>query len=246
MPQMIAKATPGLRSCYLCVLEIGGAYAHLFRTLIEFIGITTLVVTDLDSVYGPVDEEEDDDAEPVEGDNEEDGVAAGSTCTPETPDAVTSNQMLAQWLPGRSRIDELLGADAAAKTVTPDEFGLGAIRVTYPCIVDLERNGEQIERAGRTLEVAFAFDNLEWTQEVANRELKLRVRAPQNLEDLAQGLHNKVHNSSYKKTDFALALLAKDPDAWNVPHYIAEGLEWLEATLGVAVEEEEQQEGDAA
>ena len=153
--------------------------------------------------------------------------------------------MLVQWLPSRSRIDDLLGADAVAKTVAPDEFGLGAIRVTYPCTVDLERNGEQIARAGRTLEVAFAFDNLEWTQEVANRELKLRVRAPQNLEDLAQKLHNKVHNSNYKKTDFALALLAKDPDTWNVPHYIAEGLEWLEATLGVEVEQQEQQEGDA-
>jgi hypothetical protein len=246
MPQMIAKAAPGLRSRYLSVLEIGGAYAHLFRTLVEFIGITTLVVTDLDSVSGPADGEGDDDAELVEGDDEEYEAVAGSTCTPETPDAVTSNQMLAQWLPGRNRIDELLGAGAAAKTVAADEFGLGAIRVTYPCTVSLELGGEQIERAGRTLEVAFAFDNLEWTQDVANRELRLRVRAPQNLEDLARRLHDKVHSSNYKKTDFALALLAKDPDAWNVPHYIAEGLKWLEASLGVAVDEEDQQEGDAA
>ena len=246
MPQMIAKAAPGLHSCYLSVLEIGGAYAHLFRTLIEFIGITTLVVTDLDSVNGPADEEDENNAEPVDGDDDENEVVAGSTCTPETPDAVTSNQMLAQWLPGTNRIDELLGADAAAKTIAADDFGLGAIRVTYPCTVNLARGDEQIERAGRTLEVAFAFDNLKWTQEVANRELRLRVRAPQNLEDLARRLHDKVHSSNYKKTDFALALLAKDPDVWNVPHYIAEGLEWLEATLGVATEEEEQQEGDAA
>ena len=245
MPQMIAKAAPGLRSCYLSVLEIGGAYAHLFRTLIEFLGITTLVITDLDSVCGPVADAEDKVAEAEEGG--EDEAEAGSTCTPETPDAVTSNQMLAQWLPGRNRIDELLDVDAAAKTIEADEFGLGAIRVTYPCTVNLERNGEQIERAGRTLEVAFAFDNLEWTQDAANQELRLRVRAPQDLEDLAQKLHNKVHSSSYKKTDFALALLAKDPKAWNVPHYIADGLQWLEATLGVAVvEEDDQQEGDAA
>ena len=243
MPQMIAKAAPGLRSCYLSVLEIGGAYAHLFRTLVEFIGITTLVVTDLDSVNGPADQENDDDADLGEGGDE---VAARSTCTPETPDAVTSNQVLAQWLPGRNRIDELLVADAAAKTVAADEFGLGAIRVTYPCTVNLERNGEQIARAGRTLEVAFAFDNLEWSQEAANRELQLLVRAPENLEDLARRLHNKVHISNYKKTDFALALLAKDPEAWSVPHYIAEGLEWLEATLGVVVDEDDQQEGHAA
>lgn len=245
MPQMIAKAAPGLHSCYLSVLEIGGAYAHLFRTLIEFIGITTLVVTDLDSVNGPADEENEDNAEQVDGDVDENEVAAGRTCTPETPNAVTSNQMLAQWLPGTNRIDQLLATDAAAKTVAPDVFGLGAVRVTYPGTVNLEREGVQIARAGRTLEVAFAFDNLEWTQQAENRELRLRVREPQNLEDLARRLHDKVHSSNYKKTDFALALLAKDPDAWNVPHYIAEGLEWLEATLGVAEEDEEQQQGDA-
>jgi len=246
MPQMIAKAAPGLRSCYLSVLEIGGAYAHLFRTLIEFIGITTLVVTDLDSVNGPADEENENDVEPVDGDDEEEAVAAGSTCTPETPDAVTSNQMLVQWLPGRHRIDELLSVEDCCKELPAYLSRIGAIRVCYPGTVTLERNGEQIERAGRTLEVAFAFDNLDWTQQAANRELKLRVLAPQSLEDLAEKLHNKAHSSSYKKTDFALALLAKDPDAWHVPHYIAEGLEWLEATLGVAVEEDEQKKGDAA
>ena len=244
MPQMIEKAAPGLRSCYLSVLEIGGAYAHLFRTLIEFLGITTLVVTDLDSVSGPADEN--DDVVPVEdGDDDEGQATPGSTCTPEAPDAVTSNQMLAQWLPGKRKIDELLNADAAAKTIAANAFGLGAIRVTYPCIVNIERNGEQIECAGRTLEVAFAFDNLDWTQDVANKELRLRVRAPKNLEDLVQRIHDKVHSSNYKKTDFALALLSKDPETWNVPRYIAEGLEWLETTLGVA-EEGPQQQGGAS
>ena len=244
MPQMIAKAAPGLRSCYLSVLEIGGAYAHLFRTLIEFLGITTLVVADLDSVTPPAAAEGGEEAEPAEAEDDDD-VATGITCTPETPDAVTSNQMLAQWLPARSRIDELLAADAAAKMIPGDATGLGSVRVTYPCTVNLTHHGEQIARAGRTLEVAFAFDNLDWTQEYDNRELKLRVRAPQNLEDLALRLHNKVHGSNYKKTDFALALLAKDPDGWIVPRYIAEGLQWLEDTLGVAVQKDEVPE-DAA
>lgn len=238
MPLMISKAAPGLRSCYLSVLEIGGAYAHKFRTLIEFLGITTLVVTDLDSVNGPAAVEDG-----VDGDEDED--AAGSTCIPETPDAVTSNQMLAQWLPGRNRIDELLGMEAAGKTVPADPSKLGAIRVTYPCTVDLTLNDEQLQRAGRTLEVAFAFDNLDWTQEAANADLRLRVRAPQNLDHLAKRLHEKVHNSGYKKTDFALALLAKDPDAWSVPHYIAEGLEWLETALGVAADDDLQEDEGA-
>lgn len=240
MPQMIAKAAPGLRSCYLSVLEIGGAYAHRFRTLIEFLGITTLVVTDLDSVTAPVAAEEREEAD-------DEHAAYGQACTPEAPGAVTSNQMLEQWLPAKRRIEELLVADAAAKTMPGNAVGLGSVRVTYPCTVNLTRGDEHIERAGRTLEVAFAFDNLEWTQEYDNRELKLRVGAPapHNLEDLALRLHRRVHSSNYKKTDFALALLAKNPNDWIVPQYISEGLQWLEDVLGVAERDDEQPE-DAA
>lgn len=35
---------------YITILEVGGAYAHMFQPLIEFIGIPTLVITDLDAV----------------------------------------------------------------------------------------------------------------------------------------------------------------------------------------------------
>lgn len=53
LPEMIALGAPRLKSAYLSVLEVGGAYAHVFRQLIEFIGLTTLVITDIDSVVGP-------------------------------------------------------------------------------------------------------------------------------------------------------------------------------------------------
>nr|WP_276570086.1 TOPRIM nucleotidyl transferase/hydrolase domain-containing protein [Rhodovibrio salinarum] len=239
MPQMIAKTAPGLRSCYLSVLEIGGAYAHLFRTLIEFLGITTLIVTDLDSVTAPVAACKGEEFEPAEAKDDED-AAVGRTCTPETPDSVTSNQMLKQWLPRRINIDDLLAADAAAKTIPGDANGLGSVRVTYPYTVNLTQGDKHFECAGRTLEVAFAFDNLEWTQEYDNRDLNLRVHAPQNLQDLALKLHKRVHGSNYKKTDFALALLTKDPDDWTVPRYISEGLQWLEETLGVSEQKDDE------
>lgn len=228
MPQMISKTAPGLRSCYLSVLEIGGAYAQKFRRLIKFLGITTLVVTDLDSVYGPAAE----------------NGEAGSTCLPETPGAVTSNQMLVQWLPRRRLISELLDANDEDKTVPADPFGLGAIRVAYPGKVHLELEEEQIQRTGRTFEVAFAFNNLEWTQEQANEDLKLRSDDVRNLENLALLLHEKVHKSGFKKTEFALALLTKNPTAWDVPTYIAEGLQWLEGALGAVVQGNGQNEGD--
>ena len=243
IPQMIMKAAPGLKSCYLTVLEIGGAYAHLFRELIEFLKITTLIVTDLDSVSGPAPQKDGDNADYVPNEEDEDDTTSGSTCTPETTDAVTSNQMLIKWLPGKIRIDELLGVDNIGKTLPANDLGLGAIRVTYPCTVELTYNGERLQRAGRTLEVAFAFDNLEWSQDAANADLKLTVRKPQSLEHLVRRIHEKVHNSNYKKTDFALRLLAKNPDDWKVPIYIAEGLKWLEDSLDVALDDDHQKDG---
>lgn len=260
MPQMIMKSAPGLRSSYLSVLEIGGAFGHQFRTLIEFLGITTLIITDLDSVHfadavpGEVDDDEDEEEDAPEAAGVEDGVddkparRKKKTCTPETAEAVTSNQMLIQWLPGRESIDELLVIPPEDKERLPGANGLGAVRVTYPCAVELNWNGDTANRAGRTLEAAFAFENLEWTQHYDNRDLKLRIRGPADVADLALRLHNKIHKDSFKKTDFALALLTKDPEAWTVPQYIAEGLQWLEMTLGVAEDgdEDDDQQGNGA
>jgi putative ATP-dependent endonuclease of OLD family len=56
LPKMIAKIDEGkppsakLSSQYLSVIEIGGAYAHLFFELIQFLELRTLVITDIDSV----------------------------------------------------------------------------------------------------------------------------------------------------------------------------------------------------
>lgn len=239
IPQMIAMTAPGLRSTYLSILEIGGAFGHRFKALIEFLGINTLIITDLDSVFGSEGGEEDAEEDEAIDDDEDAAQRSGRTCPPETPDAVTSNQMLRQWLPGRQRIDELLALGPENKMQLAGENGPGAVRVTYPSTVELVSGEERIERAGRTLEEAFAFENLDWTQQEDNRDLGLRVRGASDIADLALRLHRKIHGSGFKKTDFALALLAKNSDEWTVPRYISEGLQWLETTLGVASAEED-------
>lgn len=43
---------PKLESQYLTVMEVGGAYAHLFFGLLEFLELRTLVITDLDPIDG--------------------------------------------------------------------------------------------------------------------------------------------------------------------------------------------------
>ncbi|MCP5003780.1 MAG: hypothetical protein GY941_07490 [Planctomycetes bacterium] len=221
---------------YLSVLEIGGAFGYRFQTLIEFLGITALIITDLDSVRGlPLAQEEDVEIDEYEDIDEEDdgGPKAGSTCRVETLDAVTSNQTLIQWLPGKKRIDDLLTATAQSKTQTREVNGLATVRVCYQAQVTVIRGEDNIQLTGRTLEEAFAFENLVWSQDITNKDLKIRVKSSDDptLTLTTERLHKRIHGKNFKKTDFALALLTKNPESWTVPSYIREGLEWLQTEV---------------
>lgn len=56
LPRMIEKVEAGLdgdselSSQYLSIVEVGGAYAHLFWPLLDFLELRTLIITDLDAV----------------------------------------------------------------------------------------------------------------------------------------------------------------------------------------------------
>ena len=243
-PTMIQKATPGLKSVFLSTLEIGGAYGYRFKSLIEHLGLTTLIITDIDSVHGvaavpePIvavegdleNTEELDEYENIDEDT--DGPPKiGSTCRVEAAFANTSNQTLIQWLPGITSIEELLDANADAKTLNKGDGIPANVHVCYQTKVNVERDGQTIELTGRTLEEAFAFENLAWCQEMSNKELRLRVKSSDNpaLEETCARLHKRIHGKNFKKTDFALALLSKNPDDWMVPTYIRQGLEWLQS-----------------
>ena len=56
LPKMVEKFdvehSCNLGSLYLSTMEVGGAYAHLFYNLVDFLGLRTLIITDLDSVDG--------------------------------------------------------------------------------------------------------------------------------------------------------------------------------------------------
>ncbi len=255
LPQMIANAAPRLQSTYLTVLEIGGAFGYRFKALIEFLGLTALVITDLDSVFpaplpepGAEDEagmavaaigggdtlaeaedEEDDDedeAEPAAGAAEK----PGKVCIAGHPGAATSNQTLLQWLPRCSTVDALWAAteDDCTQPRANDKEAL--VRVAYQGRTVVTWGGDTMALAGRTLEEAFALENLAWCQDVARKSLQLRIPKPgdKDLTELVRRIHRRVQAKSFKKTDFALALLAENPAQWTVPAYIANGLRWLE------------------
>jgi len=266
VPAMIESCAPRLRSSALTVLEVGGAFAHRFRELIEFVGITTLVVTDLDSVLvkapgaagaaAPADgqEEEEDDLKPFEVEEDKEIAAGeggadpgvkkaskkgGKTCEAHAPNAVTANQTLISWIPKKRTVEELWAVGEAEK-VHAFEDGKAHVRVAYQTKVKVTVGQSTAELCGRTLEESFGLDNADWCQDEKNSSVGLRLRAAAKTpQELATGLHKRVTSKSFDKTRFALEVLASGPlNGWKVPAYIAEGLTWLETMVAYEAEAE--------
>lgn len=232
LPIMISKAAHSLRSACICILEVGGAFGHKFKSLIEFLGIVTLIITDVDSVLvqqADAGEPDDDDEVEIEGAAEEAGGAPpilfGRKCLAGEPDAITSNQTLIQWLPAKQTIAELFAATDEDKQT---ENGNVRVRVAYQTPAPIVWNGATVQLAGRTLEEAFGLENASWCQAAAQRKLGLKLRGEiADHQALAQGLHRRVTGRGFDKTKFALGVLTAPPEAWEVPRYIREGLLWL-------------------
>lgn len=225
LPLFIDKCATGLQSRYLSILEVGGAFAYRFRELIEFIRMPTLVITDLDSVSSSNTERPDDETD----EDRLDRLPRGKAVMANETNARTSNETLKQWLPQRETIADLLSSGAADRTSSQP----CAVHVSYQQETTVHWNGHNEQLAGRTLEEAFAFENLEWVQDEQQEGLQLRFQKTAGLTsaDLTKKIHKRIRSSAFKKTEFALALFDADPQEWNVPTYIAEGLLWLEQEL---------------
>lgn len=260
LPIMIRKVAKTLRSACLCILEVGGAFGHRFQSLIEFLGLTTLIITDIDSValIAPAadDDTDEEDIEEFEvpADAEE-GIAEqtqndaqapatesaapnkkyGKACLPKEPDAATSNQTLIKWLPGKLTIEDLRHALDEDKT---HDLGDGAkVRVAYQTERSVTWNGSTEALCGRTLEEDFGLENPEWTQAAARKHLGLVVKGViADPSALAKGLHEKISRKSFDKTKFALAILTEDEEMWHVPAYIRDGLVWLMNEVQIELE----------
>lgn len=257
LPLMIVQGASKLTASYLSILEVGGAFAFRFRKLIEFLGLPTLIVTDLDSVHPApqkeekeleaVDDEASDaleDAEEEEDDDREQDAEGEkkpkprSKCPAGTPGAITANQTLRQWLPGKSLIDDLLASPVGDRLQTPTADGGAHVMVTYQYPVNATWGADTLELKSRTLEEAFAYENLVWCQKKENHGVGLRwtKASKMSLEELAAKIHKRVKGDSFKKTNFALGLLASNDAGWVVPTYIQEGLDWLATHVAIGDE----------
>jgi predicted ATP-dependent endonuclease of OLD family len=200
-----------LSESYITWLEIGGSHAHKLRNLIEKIGLTTLVITDIDSCDAAGAS-----APPVRG--------AGCT---------TRNTTLRTWWPVINELDPLLDKpeNEKVKTYADENF---SVRVAYQSPVQATFKGTTAEALSYTLEDAIVMANLDLFETLLGTGLIAKFRAAitqsADLNALSGALKTALTGGG--KAEFALDLLEiEDPLSLKPPAYIRDGLLWLAAQL---------------
>ncbi|CEG26347.1 AAA family ATPase [Bacillus sp. B-jedd] len=216
VPHFIRNQFKGLTEKYISLLEIGGSHAHRLRPLIEHLGITCLIVTDLDSVS-------------PQNNN--------SAIVPKRNQGyTTNNDTLKTWLPQKMSIDELLNLNKEQKVKRHEDQHF-AIRVAYqhPVNVRLVQDEVEVEALPYTFEDALVYENIGIFSTLDGigliKKFKNALNEISSITDLGEKLFNDLRTG--KKAEFALDIIHLiDPKELTVPKYIRDGLSWLDVQLG--------------
>ena len=213
VPHFIRKHYEKLSQSYISILEIGGSHAHRLKYLIDHLGLTTLIVTDLDSAEGTGRHPS---VQPMRG-----------KCQ------ITRNPTLKDWWPQKQTIDELLNLSPVEKIKKHDEFF--SVRVAYQCPINVEfPEKTTAEAISKTFEDSLLFENVSVFKDLKGDGLvetfSTAISAAKSVNDLSAAAFKALKDGD--KARFALDLLfLQDPTTLKVPTYIGEGLAWLQEQL---------------
>lgn len=208
LPHFIRNHFKSLVIGYIAILEIGGSHAHRLQPLLEDLGITTLIITDLDSID-----------------------TTGRSVLPELGKSyATKNTTLKKWLPAKQSVDELVLAKDEEKTSL--KFPT-RVAYQYSIIAKGKQDPAAKDVIPYTFEVALAFENLEFFQNAKGNGLFKNFKTAANettVEKINENLFTLLKNA--KKAELALDILFNEESHnLNPPQYIKDGLNWLQERL---------------
>lgn len=159
-----------LHECYVTWLEIGGSHAHRLRELVEHLGLTTLIVTDLDSKD-----------------------SSNKSVPPARKQKQKSrNVTLKKWWPLEDDLDTLLNLKPEKKA---NEYldGQFAIRVAYQSPIEIAFKGTKTEAIANTLEDALVTQNIDFFSKSGGNGLFSKFKAAIDESDSIEDLCTKLH-----------------------------------------------------
>ena len=211
MPYFINKYDV-LNDAYISVLEIGGRYVHCLKPLIDILGISCLVITDLDSAYGKHKAG----IQPKRGNG-----------------YFSSNPTIEKWVIKNTDLDYLLNLDFDSKVETNICIRDAKTRIAYQTPINITFSDRtEHEFIPTTFEDSLAYTNFESFKTMNGNGLIKKFKKAFKTENDTQisiDVYNAVESKNVDKAGFALDMIYnKDPQSIAIPAYIAEALEWLE------------------
>lgn len=200
-----------LLSQNISIVEVG-AYSHVFEKFIEFLGIKTLIITDIDSV------------KEVTG---EDGKTKRLACRV-AKGTQTSNSAVKEFFGSDTKLEDLIKWKLEDKTLrknteanTWEQSPDGKLCI----VVQTEENGYH----ARSFEDAFISVNRNFLND--NRDDFRGLKNKGYFDDPKKDNYDLAKECVDKKTYFALDIVYfsdENLSNWKIPQYIKEGLLWLQ------------------
>ncbi|MDE9433156.1 AAA family ATPase [Xenorhabdus bovienii] len=225
IPHFIRCHFGNLSRRYISVIDVGGANARRFEPLIEALGLTSLVITDLDASL-PTE---------VETKNGKTTTRLKKAQPTFGVNQVTTNPTLKKWYPKLTKIDDLLSMEESKHYIYfSNEYDL---YVAYQRAVPNPRDKNEPKLVPRTFEDALVYANFEVLENISGSLTTKKIAelvknkdklSNNELESELFGIVNKA-----EKAAFAIDCLVKinDGSSLSPPPYIEEGLKWLQEKL---------------
>lgn len=201
-----------LKRSYITWLEIGGSHAHRLKKLIEHLGLSTLIITDIDA---------------------KDSTTNAAVVPKRGVGQRARNETVKTWIPKEESFDVLLDMNNEGKVLT-DPSGY-AVRVAYQTPISMVfKSKAPTEALANTFEDALVYENPELFAKLDGHGLIAKFRdalaSSADLTELATKVSDALKNGT--KAEFALDILfSEEIDQLKVPKYINEGLVWLAEQL---------------
>lgn len=231
LPTMMKKldkkypSEPPLLSQNISIVDGAGSHSKIFANFIEFIGLKSLIITDIDTYY-----------DKLENDSDVKHIACPSS---DAKALYTWNNSLrffhcrgndktCQYFLGLGNSEKTIGYDPAKNGWKPTAGGNVFTAYQY---------GTKDAYAGCSFEDAFIEENKLFILKHGDKFESLRRKCLKSFKQNKDSF-SLAQKGIKKKSSFALDLLLYEPEmfndddntaenVWSVPLYIEEGLEWL-------------------
>ncbi|SEB00019.1 Predicted ATP-dependent endonuclease of the OLD family, contains P-loop ATPase and TOPRIM domains [Thiothrix caldifontis] len=222
VPHFIRHHFPNLWRRYISLIDLGGNNAPRFKPLIKALGLTSLVITDLDA--GMKTQKKDGETRVVTR-KAKPKVGCGQ---------VTTNPTLTKWHPALTDIDALLSLKESEHQMhTENEYDL-YIAYQKP-VTDPTNKDSNIKLIPRTFEDALIYANFDALKDISGSSTTNKISALVRDKLLGDELEAELFEiiDKAEKAAFAIDCLVeiKDGSTLSPPPYIEAGLKWLEEKL---------------